>query len=172
MGVTISFVLVTDEELTRATELSEQAWEAYESGDVDDTDELDEPVYEIYYAADHEAEPDGSLGKSWAGLQFLFDAHEGIEIDLRLDGDGLTVDSHLMAWSPYYLQKAAEQLRAVPFDELARHFDPDRMNAEQIYPGGGWSAAELDYLRRNYDSWRRFLDHAVDSGMAAIRYFG
>ena len=74
-------------------------------------------------------------------------------------------------WS---VQQAAEQLRGMPFDQLARHFDPQRMTEQDVYPSVIWKRDEdaLSYLRLHYEKLVRFFDAAATSGSGAIMSLG
>jgi hypothetical protein len=148
----ISFTQVTPAELDRAME---------------DPEWTQEHLYDL----DRTGQPDGYLDKAWDGIQFLLDAAE-VPIDLRQDGDFIGEDG-LSGWTVDAIEEAAKHLRATPFEQLARHFDPARMTERDIYPGI-WAHDDdaLGYLRTNYETLVRFFDATAASGSAAIMHFG
>ncbi len=152
MGRTISFYRVTPDQLERALADGQRAGDLVRDMDVGE-------------------EPDGYLDKSWAGLQFLMDA-ANVGPDLRMDGDFIGDDGCLTGWSAETVAEVAGVLRAKPFDELARYFDPDRMVEAKIYPVRIWHREDArDYLRGCYERLVGFFEAAATSGSAAIMSF-
>jgi hypothetical protein len=151
MGMVVSFTRVTPEELDRA---------------MDDAEWAEEHLWDL------DREPDGYLDKAWDGIQFLLNAAE-VPIDLRMDGDFIGEDGCLAGWTVGDVENAARHLRATPFEQLARHFDPARMTQRDIYPAVIWERDDdaLDYLREHYEILVKFFDAAAASGSAAIMNF-
>ncbi|MBB5913331.1 hypothetical protein BJY24_002198 [Nocardia transvalensis] len=131
-----------------------------------------ENVHEFLWGLDREGEPDGDLDKAWDGLRYLFESAK-LDVDLFLDGRSVPSDSTLSAWDADLVRRTAELLRGTPFDQLAHHFDPEVMAAENVYPTI-WHEGDdaLDYLRQNYDQLVRFFDFAAAGGSGAIMSFG
>jgi len=153
MGMVLSFTRVTPEELNKA--MADPEWAGEYLWELDRTDE-----------------PDGYLDKAWDGIQFLLDAAK-VPIQLRMDGHLIDAEGCLAAWTVSDVEDAARHLRATPFEQLARHFDPARMAGQGIYPAIIWERDDdaLDYLRENYEALVLFFDAAAASGSAAIMSF-
>jgi hypothetical protein len=156
MGMYMSFTRVTSEELEKA--VADPKW-AHERVEQDRTDDLD-----------------GDLDKAWDGIQFLLD-RAGLGIELQMGGSEFIGEgADLGGWTVDDVKDAARHLRATPFEELARHFDPVRMTKSGIYPQI-WERdpAEddvLGYLKHFYEVLVRFFDTAAASESAAIMSCG
>jgi hypothetical protein len=158
MGMYMSFTRVTPEELEKAATDPQWARDC-----VDDLDRADE----------HDGHLD--LDKAWDGIQFLLD-RAGLPIELQLDGESISEDPYLTGWTVDDVKDAARHLRATPFEQLVRHFDPAQMMKSGIYPRI-WDRdpAEddvLGYLKESYELLVRFFDAAAASKSAAIMSFG
>jgi hypothetical protein len=152
MSMTLSFTQVTPAVLAKAKEDPEWA---------------DEYLWEL----DPTGEPDGYLDKAWAGIQFLLDT-AGVPIDLRDDGEYLDEEGHLFGWSVHQVHEAAQRLRATPFEELARYYDPALMAEQDIYPGiWGRDDTALNYLNEYYEVLLRFFEATAAAQSAAIVSF-
>lgn|SRR2546429_993384 len=152
MSMVISFTRVTPEALDKAVDDPEWAEEHLDELDLTD-------------------EPDGYLDKAWDGIQFLLNAAD-VPVDIREGGDFIDEDGNFFAWTAGDIERAAQHLRATPFEQLARHFDPARMTELDVYPGI-WERDDdaLDYLKAHYEVLVRFFDAAAASGSAAIMCF-
>lgn len=149
MGMTLSFTRVTPEELERAFEEPDLA-----EGFVED-----------------ESRPYCFLEKSWAGIGFLLRA-AGVDVDLYEDGDPIDEEAVRFGWSGDVVVRTAEALGATPVEVLVSHYDPAKLNAEEVYPMRHlWDADDLDYLRDNYVDLVRFFQETAAVGGAAIRDF-
>lgn len=158
MGMYMSFMRVTPEELEEAE--TDPEWARDYVDDPDRTDELDGYL---------------DLDKAWDGIQFLLN-RAGLPIELQLDGVFISEDPFLAGWTVDDVKDAARHLRATPFEQLARHFDPAQMTESGIYPPI-WERdpAEddvLGYLKEFYELLVRFFDAAAASESAAIMSFG
>ncbi|WP_067476078.1 YfbM family protein [Nocardia amamiensis] len=152
MGVILSFMKVTGEQLDRFTTAGveeEELWDL-ESADGD---------------------PSGYLDKSWDGLRYLLEAAE-VELDLFFEGN-LLDDEHY-GWPVDLVRATAQKLKATPFDRLAAYYDGTAMDNADVYPRI-WSRdgdEGLNYLRYHYDVLVAFFDNAARSGAAAVMHFG
>ncbi|MFJ9588529.1 YfbM family protein [Streptomyces acidicola] len=156
MGVTISFISATPEELDRAD--SDPSWAA-------------ELIYELY-DGDTVGRPHGGPDKAWAGLQFLLDEAD-MELEFLMDGYRITEDGTLFGWSPEHVQAVARELKANPWERLAVHYDPERMTKEEVYPNM-WRfepEGELAWLEDSYKELVEFFDAAADGGYGAFMNF-
>ncbi len=152
MGMVVSFRRVTPEELDKAR-ADPFGWH----------ERAPEPGPE---------EPDGYLDKSWAGLEFLFDQAE-VPITLMDPGDLLDDEGAFWGWSVGTVAETAHQLRAAPFEQLARHYDPARMTEQDIYPSIIWErdGDAIEDLRSGHEIMARFFERAAATGSAAIMHF-
>ena len=66
------------------------------------------------------------------------------------------------------LNHAAGYLQALPWEELACHFDRARMTADGIYPAIWDDDDALDYLRAYYDVLVKFFGAAAAAKDAVI----
>jgi hypothetical protein len=155
MGVTLGFTRVTPEDLEKAIDDPEQA----------------EEILERVASEDRAGEPDGYLDKAWGGLQFLLDAAK-VPVDLRMDGEFIDDEAYLSAWDAYVVAETARHLRAISFEDLARHFDPVRMTEQDIYPAIWERDDALGYLKAHYAGLVEFFEAAAAAGAAAISHFG
>ncbi|MFD7918501.1 YfbM family protein [Streptomyces sp. NPDC059740] len=152
MGMYLSFIRVTPQELEEA--------------------EKDPARAEVFLERRHERgadEPDGGLEKAWAGLEFLLNA-AAAGVDLLRDGELISEDGRFSGWTADRVQGAAKRLGDLPFERLARHYDPQRMTEEDVYPGV-WQPpgkGELAYLEEHYAVLVGFFTAAAASGSAAI----
>lgn len=152
MGVVLSFIKVTGEQLDR---LAKAGAETEELWDLETAD----------------GDPSGYLDKSWDGLRYLLEAAEA-EVDLFFDGS-LFGDEYY-GWPADLVRVTAQRLKAKPFDLLAAHYDGTAMDDADVYPRI-WSRdgdEGLDYLRYHYDVLVAFFDNAARSGAAAVMHFG
>ncbi|QHC22882.1 YfbM family protein [Streptomyces sp. GS7] len=159
MGVSISFISATTEELDRAE--NEPSW-------------ADEYIYELYTSDDVSIpdRPRGGPDKAWAGLQFLLDDTD-VQLDFLMDGFQIQEDGTLFGWSAEQIESVARQLREMPWERLAAHYDPERMMKEEVYPKT-WRLdpeGELDWLERSYDELVAFFKEAVEGGYGAFMNF-
>lgn len=111
------------------------------------------------------------LDKAWDGLQFLFSAAD-IDIDLLKDGDPIRDDGSRFGWSAATVAQAANTLRDMPFSDLARHYDANRMSDSDIYPTIWTTDWALDYLQENYGDLRTFLTDTAAKEQAALMFWG
>ncbi|MCX5208526.1 YfbM family protein [Kitasatospora sp. NBC_00240] len=157
MGMYVSFTRMTPAQLEQAAHDPDWAAE----------------YLDAYYGDGGPCDLSGGLDKAWAGLQFLLDAAE-VPVEFLMDGFPIRDDGTLFGWSAEDVRELAKELRAVPFERLAAHYDPARMAAEGVYPNV-WEfrpEEELDHLRGSYESLVGFLDSAAASGSAAVMTFG
>ncbi|WP_327351288.1 YfbM family protein [Streptomyces sp. NBC_01304] len=157
MSMVLSFTCVTPEELARA--LQDPEW-AEEFLDELDSDE------------DRPDNPDGFIEKAWAGIQYLLDAAEA-GVDLQMGG--LPIDEELLftGWTAEMVQDAARKLQVLPFEKLAAHYDPARMQEQNVYPNI-WTHdpdGECEYLKWHYGTLLTFFEEASAKGSAAIVEF-
>lgn len=163
MGIEMSFIAVTPDQLARLKEAEE------------DEELLAELVEEIeadpVRVGDRELTCD--LDKSDEGLSYLLRA-AGVTVHLDLyDNDMIGDQADLMVagWPAEQVRRAAELLNATPFERLAAHYDPELIAKASMNwrPDPRDRDGELAYLRGNYDSLVRFLDAAAQAGSAAIQ---
>lgn len=159
MGVSISFISATTEELDRAEK--DPSW-------------ADEYIYELYDSDDLPMpdRPYGGPDKAWAGLQFLLDETD-VELEFLMDGFQILEDGTLFGWSAEQIESVARHLRATPWERLAAHYAPERMTKEEVYPNG-WRfdpEGELDWLERSYEELVAFFAEAAEGGYGAFMSF-
>lgn len=156
MGVTVSFAKLSSAELAQVIDGPEQ-------------------VSDILWRPSADDGRSGSVDKAIDGIQFLLCA-AGVTINLApqqmpgepiptQDGEvyfGLTADE---------VATVAAQLAATPFDTLAPHFSPERMNQEGVQPIP-WAADDLDYLDEHYQILVSFFLDASQGGSAALMSCG
>jgi Domain of unknown function (DUF1877) len=180
MGMYMSFTRVTPEVLDQAFEDPKWA-RGYLDGDLDDDldDSLDDDDDDDGDGDDDDGDPDdelyGDLDKAWDGIQFLLD-RAGVPVELQMGGEYIGEDGELAGWAVDDVKDAARHLRATPFEQLARHFDPVLMMERCVYPPI-WDRDPadddvLDYLKQSYEVLVRFFDTAAASESAAIMRFG
>lgn len=159
MGVSISFVSATTEELDRAEQ--DPSW----------ADEF----YSELYSGDHYPIPGrlyGGPGRDFAGLQFLFDEVE-LSLEFVMDGFQILDDGTLFGWTAEQIDGVARELRATPWARLASHYDPERMAKEDVYPNM-WRFnpdGRLDGLEATYGELVEFFGEAADRGLGAFMEF-
>ncbi|MGG7574811.1 YfbM family protein [Streptomyces sirii] len=157
MGVTIGFISATTEELDRAEK--DPSW-------------ADEYISELYSRDDFPTRPHGDPDKAWGGLQFLLDETD-VYLDFLMDGSPILEDGTLFGWSAEQIESLARQLRATPWEELAAHYDPERMTKEGVYPSV-WRfdpEGELEWLKSAYEELVAFLSEAAEGGYGAFMSF-
>jgi hypothetical protein len=149
MGSVLSFTRVTTEELDRAFDDPEWAEELL----------------------DDEDRPGCYLDKAWAGLDFLL-GEAYVHVELYEDGSGvIDEDVTLFGWDAELVAETARTLSATPFEVLAGHFDPAKMNEREVYPRFWHGDDDLDYLESYYQSLVVFFAETAAAGGAAIRSF-
>ncbi|ARF58432.1 DUF1877 family protein [Streptomyces gilvosporeus] len=159
MGVSIGFICATTEELNRAEK--EPSWADAFLGELYGSDDFPMPD-----------RPYGGPDKAFAGLQFLFDAAD-VSLDFLMDGFSILEDGTLFGWSAEQIESLARQLRATPWEQLAAHYDPQRMTRENVYPNT-WRFRpedELEWLKDAYDELVTFLTAAAERGYGAFMSF-
>ncbi|MGW1957967.1 YfbM family protein [Streptomyces sp. NPDC001920] len=159
MGVSISFISATTQELERAEQdpswADEFTWELYSSDDVPMPDR-----------------PQGGPDRAFGGLQFLFD-EAGVHLEFLMDGFQILDDGTLFGWTAEQVQGVARHLRATPWERLAVHYDPERMTAEEVYPNM-WRfdpEGQLDRLKDAYEELVEFFAAAAERGLGAFMNF-
>lgn len=158
MGVSVSFISATTEELDRAEK--DPSW-------------ADDYLHELY--GDDFPSPDRPFGgpdKAFAGLQFLFDETE-VHLEFLMDGFMILEDGTLFGWTAEQIESVARQLRATPWERLAAHYDPERMTKEEVYPNT-WRfdpEGELEWLENAYRELVEFFGDAADRGLGAFMNF-
>ncbi|MET9210361.1 MULTISPECIES: DUF1877 family protein [unclassified Nocardia] len=120
-----------------------------------------------------DTEPTGYLDKSWAGLRYLFEAAR-TGVDLFFTGRPLDIAAEgYSVWSPEDVSHTAALLRGLPFDQLAAHYDPERMDATLVYPHV-WVRDGDDGLRElgfHYAQLVRVFDFADRHGSGFVQSF-
>jgi hypothetical protein len=118
------------------------------------------------------------IDKAWNGIWYLLNAAGAGPVDPVAGGVQLSDDD----WGygpPRYLTpdevaEAVAHLSTTPWETLAKHFDPARMDDEGIYPliwvRDGDDA--LDFLRPHYEVLTSFFAIAADTGDAIILWLG
>lgn len=154
MGLVMSFTRVTPEELERA--MHDRPWAMKL---IEFLGELDDP-----------AETRGYLDKAWDGIQYLLD-NAGVGLRLQDGGVPINEDNTVTGWRVDRVRETAALLRATPFADLARHFDPTEMTKLEVYPSN-WDADDLEYLRGNYENLFAFFQACATARSAAIMEFG
>ncbi|UGT48165.1 DUF1877 family protein [Nocardia asteroides] len=155
MGAVMSFTKVGPADLERLTQDREWAERFVEQAHTPDT------------------EPTGYLDKSWAGLRYLFEAAR-TGVDLFFTGRPLDIETKgYSTWTPEDVSYTAELLRALPFEKLADHYDPQRMDDTLVYPHV-WVRDGDDGLRTlnyHYAQLVRVFDFADRHGSGFIQSF-
>lgn len=111
------------------------------------------------------------VDKAWHGLWFLLNA-AGAPINVV--GGGAPLSGEEIGYGPArYLsadeaERAASYLQALPWEDLAGHFDQARMTADGIYPAIWDDDDALDYLRVNYAVLVTFFGAAAAAKDAVI----
>ncbi|WP_128436774.1 YfbM family protein [Streptomyces cyaneus] len=159
MGVSISFISATTEELARAER--EPSWA--------------EEYVDQLYDGDNFPAPDRPFGgpdKAWGGLQFLFDEAE-VPLEFLMDGFMILEDGTLFGWDAEQIASLARQLGATPWERLAAHYDPERMAKDAVYPNT-WKIdpeGELGWLEHAYEGLVEFFGAAAERGHGAFMNF-
>jgi hypothetical protein len=127
-----------------------------------------------------------NVDKAWDGLMYLLSAERRATDDLyepsdllarAVDGGELLHDE--LGWDdgePRFLSaadvgKIARALGAVNDEALRANFDPERMEAADVYPGG-WSAeGRLEYLLHAFEALRAFFARAAERKSAVVRWW-
>ncbi|WP_328420835.1 YfbM family protein [Streptomyces sp. NBC_00443] len=158
MGVSISFISATTEELDRAA--AEPDW-------------ADEYLFELYGENPPMPDrPDGGPDKAFGGLQFLFDEAE-ISLEFVMDGFQIRDAGTLFGWTVEQIDSVARELRATPWERLAAHYDAERMGKEDVYPNM-WRfdpEGQLEWLEGAYEELVEFFGAAADRGLGAFMTF-
>ncbi|MFF0732936.1 DUF1877 family protein [Streptomyces chartreusis] len=158
MGVSISFIGATTEELDRAEK--DPSWAEEHVSDLHGVD---------YPLSDR---PDCGPAKAFAGLQFLFDEAE-VSLEFVMDGFQIQDDGTLFGWTAEQIDSVARELRATPWERLAAHYDPERMAKEDVYPNL-WTFdpdGQLDWLESAYEELVAFFSVAAERGYGAFMNF-
>jgi hypothetical protein len=169
MGHQVWFTQLAPDELDQALTYMDRQWER-QGGPTDRPDQHEEPdaFGEWMERLDETARPTAHLHKYWGGIQFLLDAAR-IPIDVYDNGFYLDSDG-TCAWTHEEVARAAELLRATPFDRLAGEFDPRRLIDENVYPVAFWDReGTLETLRGIYEELVAFFEATAGSGAAAIK---
>ncbi|MFG2195663.1 YfbM family protein [Streptomyces sp. NPDC048639] len=158
MGVSLSFIGATTEELDRAEKDPSRAHEYLDELYDDDTSTR--------------GRPHGDPDRAWAGLQFLLDAAD-VDLDFLMDGSVILEDGTLFGWSAEQIESVARQLRATPWERMAAHYDPERMTKNEVYPNtwGFDPEGELDWLEHTYEELIAFFTAAAEGGYGAFMTF-
>lgn len=134
---------------------------------------LDDPekVSDILWRPPAGDGPSGSVDKAIDGIQFLLSA-AGVPISLapeQMPGEPIpTQDGEIhFGLSADEVASIAQHLEATPFDTLAPHFSPERMNQQGVQPTP-WEADDRDYLEENYQILLFFFADASKTGSAAL----
>jgi hypothetical protein len=159
MGVSISFISATTEELDRAAQ--DPGW-------------ADEYVSQLYDSDNFPAadRPYGGPDRAWGGLQFLFDEAE-VELEFLMDGFVILEDGTLFGWDAEQIESLARQLRETPWERLAAHYDPERMAKQDVYPNM-WTfdpEGRLGWLEDAYEELVGFFAAAAERGLGAFMNF-
>ncbi|MFH0516008.1 DUF1877 family protein [Streptomyces sp. M41] len=158
MGVSISFIGATTQELDRAER--DPSW-------------AEEFVYELY--GDDFPSPDRPYGgpdREFGGLQFLFD-EAGVGVEFVMDGFQIQEDGTLFGWTAEQIAGVARELRATPWERLAAHYDPVRMGEQDVYPNM-WKFdpdGRLGGLEYAYEELVEFFAAAAERGLGAFMTF-
>lgn len=159
MSSVVTFTMVTPEELERA--LRDPEWAAERIDEELDFDEIEDDL--------EEPEPDGDLDKAWSAIEFLATS-AGIGFSIYGGSPIEDAPSELDAWSPEEVAEAAARLAEAPFERLAVHFDPERMNAEDVYPRS-WEPDDIEWVESHYKGLVAFFAAAAAARNAAIMEF-
>lgn len=157
MGVSISFISATTEELDRAER--DPSW-------------ADRFVCGLYDDVPVPDRPRGGPGRDFAGLQFLFDEAD-VTLEFVMDGFQILEDGTLFGWTAEQIVSVARELRETPWEKLAAHYDPERMAKEDVYPNM-WKfdpEGRLEGLQATYEELVAFFGELADRGLGAFRSF-
>ncbi|MFC8241894.1 YfbM family protein [Streptomyces chartreusis] len=158
MGVSISFISATTEELDRAEK--DPSWAEQHVSD----------LYGVDYPLPDRL--DCGPAKAFGGLQFLFDEAE-VSLEFVMDGFQIQDDGTLFGWTAEQIDSVARELRATPWARLAAHYDPERMAKEDVYPNM-WTFdpdGQLDRLESAYEDLVAFFCAAAERGYGAFMNF-
>lgn len=118
-----------------------------------------------------EEDPSCDLDKAWGGIEFLIEA-AGVRFDLFMGGEMIGDDGYTFGWSAEDVARAAQTLRAAPFEQLAPLFDAQQMISKKIYPNIWADDFALGYLRDNYAGLTEFFEATAAKGYGAIMQWG
>lgn len=161
MGMYVSFVRVTPQQLEQAIKDLEWSEEYLESLYEDGAEPLPD-----------DAEAD--LEKSWDALDHLFSA-AGVRFSIQEDGDCVASGDgwYHNGWSVEEVTAAAKVLKETSFDALTAHCDAAALSKDEVYPMRHmWDAGDVESLRFAFDSLRTFFLAAAKSGHGALMSFG
>jgi hypothetical protein len=116
-----------------------------------------------------------ALEKAWHGVHFLLCGEgepqpglRGVVMGGREIGDDEFGYGPARYFRPAETAAIAAELRAVdPETELRSRYEPERMTALGIYPGG-WSAEDGDWLLESFGELRDFFGAAAGRGSAVL----
>ncbi|MBL1077376.1 YfbM family protein [Nocardia sp. 2] len=156
MGMYLSFTRVSPEELQEVLGLQRDP----------------QQQNDFLMSLDRAGEPGGDLDKAWDGLRYLLEA-AGTDIDLLYGIDDDYAEGTPIPWPLVLVSSTAAKLRAISFEQLAAHYDPDRMEEADVYPGI-WTDTDFafDYVREAYESLVEFFEFATARGSGAVSYLG
>jgi hypothetical protein len=162
MGMIGGYWRMTPDELERA--IDDRQWA------LDHLEEVSESTYPGPGVAGTDRYMD--VDKAWDGIAFLLNAAGGAPVDIV--GGGTPVSDEDLGYGPVrYLApgevaQASRYLEAMPWERLAGHFEPARMDAAGVYPSMWNDDEAADYLRQNYQQLVSFIRFAAAAGDAGI----
>lgn len=161
MGMYVSFVRMTAQQLERAGK------------DPDWAEEYLEGLYE----ADAEPLPEGAdvdIQKSWAALDHMFFA-AGVPFSIQDGGDTIVMGDcwYYNGWDVDDVARAAKVLEETTVDAMAEHCDAAELSKEEVYPMRHmWDAEDIESLRDDFDALKAFFLATAESGHGAMMNFG
>lgn len=127
-----------------------------------------------------ESDPDDTsvdIDKAWHGIDWLLtggdEAADTALASAVFGGEEIGAD---LGYGPARLLAAADvravadALRELDGDTLRRRFDPDAMNAAELYPEGLWDEDDaVDYVLSHFDALRAFYLTAADADESVVQ---
>jgi hypothetical protein len=101
------------------------------------------------------------LDKVWEAIEYLVDAAGGPDLS-PLMGDEAFDDTDVL-FNPESVRDIAASLGAVSTDRFMAVFDPELLNAQNVYPAN-YTADDADDLRKLYEQVVQFFARAAADG--------
>ncbi|MEV4133434.1 YfbM family protein [Dactylosporangium sp. NPDC049742] len=116
-------------------------------------------------------QPHVDVDKAWGGLEFLL-AQVDAPVDVISGGVPITdeqwgYDSPRVL-TPEEVATAAAFLDVTPFADLAAHYEPAALTADDVYPMIWHEPGSLDYLRSSYETLVAFFHAAAADGDSVV----
>lgn len=119
------------------------------------------------------------IGGTWQAIHFLLTGHPWAGgqplANVVLGGEAVGDEDFgygpVRSLEPTQVAAVAQALEAIPAEELLSRFDPDAMNAAEVYPGG-WSEDEAwrEHLAEKYREVQNLFANAASHGEGMLLY--